>query len=65
VALARLKAGQVLDLLGRRGEALARYREVLALEDAAGAHREARRGIKRPYRDSRSATEKGDYRDDD
>jgi tetratricopeptide (TPR) repeat protein len=65
VALARLKAGQVLDLLGRRGEALARYREVLALEDVAGAHREARRGIKRPYRDSRSAAELGDYRDDD
>jgi tetratricopeptide (TPR) repeat protein len=58
--LARLKAGQVLDLLGRRGEALARYREVLSLEDVAGAHREARRGIERPYRDFRSATEKGD-----
>jgi tetratricopeptide (TPR) repeat protein len=52
-ALARLKSGQVLDLLGRREEALVRYREVLALEDVAGAHREAKRGLERPYRNSR------------
>ena len=58
-ALARLKAGQVLDLLGRRVEALGRYREVLALEDVAGAHREAERCIDRPYRDSRFGAEGG------
>jgi tetratricopeptide (TPR) repeat protein len=48
-SLSRLKAGQILDLLGRREEALARYREVLKLEDAAGAHHEAERYIERPY----------------
>lgn len=48
-ALSRLKAGQILDLLGRREEALARYREVLELEDIAGTHREAERYIERPY----------------
>jgi tetratricopeptide (TPR) repeat protein len=49
-SLSRLKAGQILDLLGRREEALARYREVLKLEDAAGTHHEAERYIERPYR---------------
>jgi tetratricopeptide (TPR) repeat protein len=49
-ALSRLKAGQILDLQGRREEALARYREVLELEDVDGAHREAERCLRRPYR---------------
>lgn len=36
-------------LLARREEVLARYREVLTLEDFAGAHQEAQRCIDRPY----------------
>jgi tetratricopeptide (TPR) repeat protein len=62
-ALSRLKAGQVLDLLGRREEALARYREVLNLADVSGSHRDAERGIDRPFRESRPRSDRGGHRD--
>ncbi len=46
----RLRAAQSLDVAGKREEALAQYRLVLARPDAYGAHEEARRGLKEPYK---------------
>lgn len=54
-ALSLLKAAQILDLMGRREEALANYREVLKLQDVAGAHDEAKKYLERPYREPRSS----------
>ncbi len=48
--LGRLRTGMALDALGRRDDALRRYRETLALPDAAGAHGRARIYLGRPYR---------------
>ena len=48
--LGRLRTGMALDALGRRSDALRRYRETLALPDAAGAHDRARIYLGRPYR---------------
>ena len=47
--LSHLHAGQVLDLLGRRAEAVAQYRAVLALKDIERSHRHAKMFIERPY----------------
>ena len=47
--LSRLGAGQALDSLGRRVEAVAEYRAVLALNDIEGSHRQAKGFIERPY----------------
>ena len=48
--MARLRAAQSLDLAGRREEALAQYRAVLARPNVYDAHDEAKRGLKEPYR---------------
>jgi hypothetical protein len=48
--MGRLRTGMALDALGRRSDALRRYRETLALPDAAGAHERARIYLGRPYR---------------
>jgi tetratricopeptide (TPR) repeat protein len=53
--LSRLGAGQALDSLGRRDEAIAEYRVVLALNDIEGSHRQAKALIDRPYRGPRGA----------
>ncbi len=45
--LAVYRLGQALDRLGRRDEALARFREVLALPDRDDSHRRAREAIGR------------------
>jgi tetratricopeptide (TPR) repeat protein len=50
LALAWLGAGQALDALGRRSEAVSDYRLVLSLQDFDGAHSNARNYIERPYR---------------
>jgi tetratricopeptide (TPR) repeat protein len=44
-----LKAGQALDLMGRRGDAVEKYKTVLTRPDVYNAHDEAREGLKRPY----------------
>ncbi len=46
---ARLELGKTLDLMGRRKEALAEYRQVHAAEDFAGTRHEAGRLIKAPF----------------
>lgn len=48
-SLSHLKAGQVLDLLGKRRDAKEHYTRVLELADAEGAHRRAKRYLKEPY----------------
>jgi tetratricopeptide (TPR) repeat protein len=50
VTLARLRAAQSLDLLGKRPEALVEYRAVLTGPDIYNLHQEARRGLREPYK---------------
>jgi tetratricopeptide (TPR) repeat protein len=50
VTLAYLQAARAFDLAGKRSEALAQYRNVLARPDEAGAHGEAKQGLKEPYK---------------
>jgi len=50
VTMARLRAAQTLDLLGKRPEALAEYRAVLTGPDVYNLHQEARRGLREPYK---------------
>jgi hypothetical protein len=50
VTQSALHLGQVLDLAGRREEALAAYRRTLDLPDQGTAHEEARAGLGAPFR---------------
>jgi tetratricopeptide (TPR) repeat protein len=50
VTRARLRAGQMLDRLGRRSEAVAEYREVLNRPNVFDSHEQARKYLKEPYR---------------
>jgi tetratricopeptide (TPR) repeat protein len=45
-----LQAARAFDLAGKRSDALAQYRKVLTRPDAAGAHNEAKQGLKEPYK---------------
>jgi hypothetical protein len=47
--MAHLRAAQSLDLAGKRNEALAQYRVVLARPNVYDAHDEARQGLREPY----------------
>ncbi|HEX8560096.1 MAG TPA: hypothetical protein VF668_18510 [Pyrinomonadaceae bacterium] len=55
VTRARLRAAQALDLAGRRDEAVAHYKAVLARPNVYDSHEDARRGLKEPYRLARKA----------
>ena len=48
--LSHLRAGEILDLLGQRQEAMAQYREVQKFDDVEGAHKKAGQFLKTPYR---------------
>ncbi len=48
--LASLRAGQVYDLAGKRSEALAQYKAVLARPNVYDAHQQAQQGTKQPFR---------------
>jgi hypothetical protein len=48
--LARLRAAQTLDLAGKRSDALAQYKLVLARPNVYDSLEEARRGLREPYR---------------
>ncbi len=48
--LARLRAAQTLDLAGRRDDALAQYKLVLARPNVYDSLEEARRGLREPFR---------------
>jgi hypothetical protein len=54
---ARLRAAQALDLAGRRDEAVAQYKAVLARPNVYDSHEEAKRGLKEPYKLTRKAEE--------
>jgi len=54
---ARLRAAQALDVAGKRDEALAQYRAVLALPNVFDSHEDAKRGLKEPYRLTRKPAE--------
>jgi len=45
-----LKIAQILDLQGKRQQALAQYEKVLSWKDTQGSHEEARRFIATPYK---------------
>ncbi|MBA2734478.1 MAG: hypothetical protein H0U54_16575 [Acidobacteria bacterium] len=47
---AHLQAARAFDLAGKRAEAIAQYRAVLARPDTSGAHGDARQGLKEPYK---------------
>ncbi|MEK6283226.1 MAG: tetratricopeptide repeat protein [Acidobacteriota bacterium] len=49
-AMARLRAAQSMDLSGRRREALAEYRAVLADPKSPRSYDAAKRGLREPYR---------------
>lgn len=54
----RLRAAQSLDLAGKRQEAVAQYKEVLARPNVYDSHEEAQRGLKEPFKPrERSADE--------
>ncbi|HWT00941.1 MAG TPA: hypothetical protein VN256_11905 [Pyrinomonadaceae bacterium] len=48
--LAHLKAARAYDLAGKRPDALAQYRIVLARPDSSKAHEQAKQGLKEPYK---------------
>ncbi|HEX2254896.1 MAG TPA: tetratricopeptide repeat protein [Thermoanaerobaculia bacterium] len=48
--LGRLRRGMCFDALGKRSTAVALYRQVLAMDDSAGAHDRAKELLQRPYR---------------
>jgi tetratricopeptide (TPR) repeat protein len=49
-SLSRLRLAQCLDLLGKRNEAVANYRILLANQETSSLIDEARKGIREPYR---------------
>ena len=50
VTMAHLFAGRAYDVSGRRDEAMAQYKEVLARPDIYDAHDEAKKGLKQAYK---------------
>nr|MDQ3817049.1 hypothetical protein [Acidobacteriota bacterium] len=48
--MAHLRAGRAFDLAGKRSDALAQYRIVLARPDVMDSHDEAKQGLKEPYK---------------
>lgn len=50
VSRAHLLAAQAFDVAGKRNEALAQYRIVLSRQNVYDSHDQARRGLKRPYK---------------
>ena len=51
VTFSLLRAGQVYDLAGKRNEAQAQYKAVLARPNVYDTREQAERGLKHPYRD--------------
>ena len=53
----RLRAAQALDVAGKREEAVAQYKAVLARDNLFDSHEEAKRGLKEPYKMARKSAE--------
>lgn len=54
VSMAHLRAGEALDALGRREEAIAEYQLVLKRENVFDSHKLASQYVKKPYVASKS-----------
>lgn len=52
ITLSFLRAGQMSDLAGKRTEAVAHYKTVLARPNVYDSREQAERGIKKPFRDT-------------
>jgi hypothetical protein len=50
ITMAHLFAARSYDVAGKRDEALAQYKEVLARPNVYDAHEEAKRGLRQAYR---------------
>ena len=59
VTRARLRGAQALDLAGRRDEAVAQYKAVLARPNVYDSHEDAKKGLKEPFRLTRKVGETG------
>jgi hypothetical protein len=57
VTMAQLRAGQALDLAGKRDEAMARYRVVLTRPNVYDAHDAAKQGLREPYKPRKNSSE--------
>lgn len=57
VTRARLRHAQALDLAGRRDEAVAQYKAVLARPNVYDSHEDAKRGLKEPYKLARKVSD--------
>jgi len=57
VTRARLRHAQALDLSGRREEAVAQYKAVLARPNVYDSHEDARKGLKEPYKLTRKVSD--------
>ena len=54
VSLAHLRAGQALDALGKREEAVAEYQTVLKRNNVYDSHKQATQYVKKPYAPQKS-----------
>ncbi len=59
VTMAHLYAARAYDASGKRDEALAQYKVVLARPNVYDAHEEAKRGLKQAYKSEQAGTERG------
>ena len=56
VTMAHLYAARAYDVSGKRDEAMAQYKQVLARPNVYDAHDEAKKGLKQPYRSEAAET---------
>jgi tetratricopeptide (TPR) repeat protein len=57
VTMAHLNAGKSLDLSGKREDALAQYKQVLARPNVFDAHDEAKKGLRQPFKNTVQVTQ--------
>lgn len=57
VTMAHLHAARALDLIGKRDDALAHYRQVLARPDIFDSHDGAKKGLRQPFKNEMSEDE--------
>ena len=57
VTRARLRGAQALDLAGKRDEAVAQYKAVLARPNVYDSHEDAKRGLKEPFKLTRKVSD--------
>jgi len=60
VTMAHLYAGRAFDVAGKREDALAQYKQVLARPNIYDAHEEAKKGLKQAYRAEQTARHDGE-----